>query len=172
MKWKRITLAVAVLLAAVVSVSALQAAQSRSSQVEAPAFVQWSVNGQLVGEREPAPLRARDFHASWTTGGAVFVWTKNGQLNSDAIESPSGANGFRVAWGKLATKFTSAAWQRNGTDVAVIPLAKGSNGVYVRLNGGGVFDSAFWSRRQQVLQPVTPAPGANDVRVELKSSVR
>ena len=89
-------------------------------------------------------------------------------MNSGAIASPSGANGFRVVWGKLATKFRNAEWQRNGTDVALIPLAKGSNGVYVRLNGGGVFDNAFWSRGKHVLQPVTPAPGANDVRVELK----
>jgi hypothetical protein len=162
-------LALAVVVAA--AAAALPAAQSRPAQ-QAPAFVQWSVDGQLVGQREAAPDAARDFHAHWTTGGAVLVWTKNGSVNSDAISSPSGANDFRVVWNRRATKFRAAFWTRDGSDLQPIPIAPGSNDLFARLNGGGVFDSAFWSRRGKVLRPIVPAPGANDVRLELKSSLR
>jgi hypothetical protein len=172
MTWKRIVLILAVLAAAAVSAGTLMA-RSQAPQQEPPAFVQWSVNGDLVGTREPAPARARDFHASWTTGGAVLVWTKNGTVNSGAIESPSGANDIRVKWGRLALRFKAAFWTKDGTDLQAIPIAAGSNDLYLRLNGGGVFDSARWTGRTgNTLQPIVPAPGANDVRLELKSALR
>ena len=171
MRWKRIALAFGVLLAAALAATVIQAAQSAPSAV-APAFVRWSVDGRLVGEREAAPSAARDFHAGWATGGAVLVWTKNGNTNSDAIDAPSDANDFRVVWGRRARSFKAAFWSHNGTDTAPIPIAPGSNGVYVRLTGGGVFDSAYWSRGGEVLRPIVPAPGANDVHVELKSALR
>ncbi len=171
MRRTRLAFALGVLLVAAGSATALQAAQSTPSAVP-PAFVQWSVDGRLVGEREAAPTGARDFHASWTTGGAVLVWTKNGNTNSDAIEAPNGANDFRVVWGRRAGSFKAAFWSQNGTDLAPIPIAPGSNDVYVRLTGGGVFDSAFWSRGGEVLRPIVPATGANDVHVKLKTALR
>ena len=171
MRLKRIGAVLGALLAAAVSTAALQAAPF-SATATAPAFVQWSVDGRLVGEREPAPSRARDFHTSWTTGTAVLVWTKNGTVNSEAIESPSGANDFRVVWGRRARRFTAAFWTKDGVDMAAIPIAAGSNDLYMRLTGGGVFDAAYWSNaRGAVLQPIAPAPGANDVRLELKSAL-
>lgn len=171
MRWKRITVAaLGAFLVAAVSAIGLEAQPTRSEAVP-PAFVQWSVDGRLVGEKESAPLRARDFHAGWTTGGALLVWTKNGTVNSGAIESPSGANDFRVVWGRRARKFNAAFWTQNGEDLQPIPIAPGSNGVILRLTSG-VFDRAFWSDRNgNPLQPIVPAPGANDVHLELKSSL-
>lgn len=169
MSWKRISLGIGVFVAAAVSATAIQAAPATRAQT-APAFVQWSVNGSLVGDRQAAPDNARDFHAAWTTGGAVLVWTKNGATNSGAISSPSGVNDIRVVWGRTAAKFTAAFWTHNGVDVQSIPIASGSNGLYLRL-GSDVFSSAFWSRRGGgMLQPITPAPGANDVHLELGSA--
>ena len=173
MRWTRIALALGVLLAAAVAATTLQAAQSaRPTAAPAPAFVQWSVDGTLVGEREAAPSRARDFHAGWTTGGAVLVWTKNGNTNSDAIDAPSGANDVRVVWGRGGKLVTAAFWSQDGTDMAPIQVAPGSNGAYARLTGGGVFDSAYWSRGHRVLQPIVPAQGANDVHLVLRSALR
>jgi len=126
----------------------------------------------LVGQKEAAPPRARDFHAGWTTGGAVLVWTKNGNTNSDAIDAPNGANDVRVVWGRQANTITAAFWSQDGTDMAPIRVAAGSNGAAVGLTGGGVFDRAHWSRGDRVLRPIVPAPGANDVHLELKSALR
>jgi len=170
MRWKRLTMCLGVLLAAAISVTGLQA-RSTSPQQVAPAFVQWTVDGRLVGEREAAPAGARDFHAGWTTGSAVLVWTKNGTVNSDAITSPAGANDFRVVWGRRALRFRAAFWTQNGQDLQPIPIAAGSNDVFVRLSTG-VFDRAFWSGRGgSVLQPIVPPPGANDVHLALHSAL-
>jgi hypothetical protein len=101
----------------------------------------------------------------------VLVWTRNGTVNSDAISSPAGANDFRVVWGRRARTFRAAFWTHDGQDLQAIPIATGSNDVFVRLSSG-IFDHAFWSGRGGgVLQPIVPPPGANDVRVELKSAL-
>jgi hypothetical protein len=170
MRWTRIALFLAVLLTAVVSATALQAAQSAPSDLlpPPPAEVQWSVDGRLVGEWNVAPVRAREFHASWTTGGAALVWTKNGNVNSGAINSPSGTNSVHIGWERWRGHFVAAFWSQNGTDVAPIPISEGSNGLYIKLTDAGVFDSAYWgTRRGGVVRRIVPEPGANDVHLKL-----
>jgi hypothetical protein len=152
-----------------VGLVAIAAAQSASSDLlpPPPAAVQWSVDGSPVGEWNVAPNGAREFHAAWTTGGAALVWTKSGNVNSGAMNSPGGANGVHVVWKRWKGYFTAAFWSQNGTDVAAIPIAEGSNGFYIKLTGASVFDSADWSKHRGVLRRIVPEPGANDVHFKL-----
>jgi hypothetical protein len=99
------------------------------------------------------------------------VWTKDNSVNSGAITSPSGANDVHVVYVGFAwAPFTAAFWSQNGTDVAPIPIAQGSNGFYIKLTGGGVFESALWSGGR-VTRPIVPAPGANDAHLQVSPPV-
>jgi hypothetical protein len=170
MRWKGIALIAGLAVVVAVCATALQAGSTARQKAGSPAFVQWSVDGDLKGDPEGAPAGARDFHAGWTTGRAVLVWTKNGHVNSGANVSPPDANDFRVVWARAAKVFTKAFWTKDGADVARIPIAAGSNDLYAALENS-VFDRAFWSDRNGgVLRPIQPFPGANDVRLELKTA--
>lgn len=163
MRWTRIAFSLGVLLTATVSASALPAAHS-SIFPRPSAWVRWSVDGRLVGPTKSAPFRGSGFEATWT-GGAVLVWTKNGEVNSGAINAPNGANDIHVVYvGFSWVPFKAAYWSHDGTDVAPIRIAQGSNGFYITLTGGGVFDSALWSGGR-VPRPIVPGPAANDARL-------
>jgi hypothetical protein len=168
MRWIRGMVALATIVGAAVFVAAPQAHLRHAARSPA-ATVQWFVDGNAVGSSQAAPSHARDFHATWTSGGGALVWTANGKTNSDVITAPPGADGVRFVWNRRANMFKEAVWTEGGRDVDSIPIASGSNGAFV--NVGGVFTSAFWSDRNgNPLRSVDPAEGANGVQLTLRSA--